>query len=267
LPETLRYNRQRKPGRPPAQTLLPGDATILKAAAKAATRYYGIRQQDLGASIALAIRSRKPMSVKSAEQMYQACQQPQARLVKRKPAKGMSMIDAQAALEKYKEDPEANPLPKDPIFEYMERMYKAAVVVNNYARPQPGSTLFVIPGTSQRLAELLVESFVEEAPGVLGAESQHALVDLLSHYFKVAERPLRETANKHLLDKLIALGWLNRIDLTNELSKSVPREQLSDRELVVVALTAAENQRAETPNPKPAPPKRKPKPARRRRGE
>ena len=268
MTERIRYNPRRKPGRPPAQTLLPKDADILRAAAKAATRYFGIRLQDLSASVAAAIRSKKPMSIETAERVYQAIRRPDALLVKGKPAKGISFLDAQTAIEKYREDPEANPLPKeDPIFRYMERISEAAVVVNNYARPMVGSTLFVIPGTSQRMAELLVEMFVDEAPGVLGEESQHKLVDLLSHYFKVAERPLREPENKPLLDKLSALGWLNRIDLENELSKSAPREQLTDREIVVAALTAAEKRRVETPNPKPAPPTRKPKRRRRRRLE
>ena len=263
--QTIRYNRQRKPGRPPAQTLLPEDADKLKVAAKAAARYYGIRHQDLSSSVAAAIRSNEPMSVETAEEVYRVVQRPDPSLVKRKPAKGMSFEDAQIALEQYNADPAAHPLPKnDPIFDYVNRMFEAAVVVNNYARPMPGSTLFMLPGTSQRMAEQLVESFVDDAPGVLGVESQHKLVDLLSHYFKVAERPLREAANKPLLDSLIALGWLNRIDLENELSRHFPREGLSDRDLVTEALTRANEQRAARPNPQPSPPKRKPKRRQRR---
>ena len=206
------------------------------------------------------MRKSAEMSVETAERLFRTVQQPDASLVKGKPAKGMPLLEAQAAIKRHAEDPETNPLPQDPTIEYIHKMFEAARVIDNYARPMPGSTLFVIPGTSQQMAEVLVETFAEEVPGLtFGEELQRRLVDHLSFYFKVAERPLRELQNKTLLDRLGDLGLLNRFDLTDELGKSFPEEELYDPipRTVIEALVAAEAQRNVKPNPKPAAPKRK----------
>jgi myosin-crossreactive antigen len=139
-------------------------------------------------------------------------------------------------------------------------MFEAERVVSEYARPFSGSTLFVIPGTSQRMAELLIESFTEEVQDlVFGEELQRRLVAHLSYYFELAERPLKEIQNKTLLDNLRTLGLLNRLDITNELRKSSSEEELYDPipQRVIDARTAAETQRNVKTNPTPAPRKRK----------
>jgi hypothetical protein len=240
--------------------LLPKDAVIVREAVKAATRYYGIRQQDLGGWVTAAMRKSAAMSVESAERLFLVVLLPDASLVKRKRAKGMPLLDAETAIKLHAEDPETNPLPQDPAVEYKLKMFEAERVVSEYARPMLGSTLFVIPGTSQRMAELLIESFTEEAQGlVFGEELQRRLVGHLSYYFEVAERPLKELKNKTLLDNLRKLGLLNRLDITNELRKSFPEEELYDPipQMVIDARTAAETQRNVKPNPTPAPPRRK----------
>lgn len=264
--EIISYPRGTKLGRPPAIMLIAKDSAIVREAVKAATRYYGIRLQGLDKEsswVTPAMRKSTPMSVETAERLFRKVQQPDESLVKGKPAKGMSLRDAQTAIERNAEDPETNPLPlQDPAFEYICKMSEAAKVVNAYARPMPGSTLFIIPGTSQPMAEALVESFVDEIPrGAFGEQLQRRLIDHLSFYFQVAERPLKEIPNKPLLDNLNRLGQLNRFDLANELGKSFPEEELYDPlpRAVIEALIAAEAQRTAKPNPNPAPPTRKPK--------
>jgi hypothetical protein len=247
-------------GRPPAIVLLPDDAQIVRDAVTVATRYYGIRQQDLGSWVIAAMRKSAEMSVETAERLFRSVLLPDASLVKRKRAKGMPLLDAETAIKLHVENPEANPLPKDPAVEYKLKMFEAERLVSEYARPMLGSTLFVIPGTSQRMAELLIESFTEEAQGlVFGEELQRRLVGHLSYYFEVAERPLKEIQNKPLLDNLRKLGLLNRLDITNELRKSFPEEELYDPvpQTVTDARTAAETQRNVKANPTPAPRKRK----------
>ena len=258
----IRYPHGVKQGRPLAPTLLPKDAASVRDAIKAATRYYGIRLQDIGTWATAAMRKSTPMSIETAERLFLAVYQPDASLVKEKPAKGMPRLEAEAAIKRNAEDPEANPLPEDPAIEFVLKMFEAAQVINNYARPLPGSTLFVIPGTSQRMAELLVESFVEELSGqVFSEELQRKLEDHLSTYFKVAERALREIEHSTLLESLKSLGVLSRVDLTNEFGKLVPEEQLYDPipRAVTEAVTAAEERRNTKPNPQPAPPQKKPK--------
>ncbi len=206
------------------------------------------------------MRKSAEMSVETAERLFRAVLLPDASLVKRKRAKGLPLLGAETAIKLHVENPEANPLPQDPAVEYKLKMFEAERVVNEYARPMLGSTLFVIPGTSQRMAELLIESFTEEAQGlVFGEELQRRLVGHLSYYFEVAERPLKEIQNKPLLDNLRKLGLLNRLDITNELRKSFPEEELYDPipRTVIDARTAAETQRNVKSNPTPAPRKRK----------
>jgi hypothetical protein len=270
MDETIAYPRGTKVGRPPSAMLFPNDAATVRDAVKAATRYYGIRVQDLDKEsnwVTTAMRKSTEMSTETAERLFRRVQQPDAALVKAKPAKGMSLREAQAVIERFKEDPEANPLPQDPTLDYILKMFEAARVVNNYARPFPGSTLFVTPGTSQRMAELLVESFVEEIPGrVFSEELRNLLVGHLSFYFRLAERPLRDVQNKALLDNLNVVGQVNRFLVTTQLSESLPQEELYDPVpgVVMGALIAADTQRTAKPNPKPAPPKRKQSKRRRR---
>ncbi|MGC2074835.1 MAG: hypothetical protein WA728_02150, partial [Xanthobacteraceae bacterium] len=229
MDETISYPRGTKLGRPPAIMLLPQDAAIVRDAVKAATRYYGIQQQDLGSWVTAAMRKSVEMSVETAERLFRLVQQPDASLVKGKPAKGIPLLELQTAIERHREDPGNNPWPQDPAMDYILKMFEAAKVVNNHAKPMPGSTLFVVPGTSQRMAEELVESFVDELSNETFSEQlQRRLVDHLSFYFKVAERPLKEVENKALLDKLRTLGMLNRVDLANEAGKSFPEEELYD---------------------------------------
>jgi hypothetical protein len=258
--ETISYPRGTKMGRPPAIVLLPDDAQIVRDAVTAATRYYGIRQQDLGSWVIAAMRKSAEMSVETAERLFRRVQQPDASLVKGKPAKGMTLLDAQSVIKLHAEDPEANPLPEDPAIEYVLKMFEVARVVNYYARPMPGSTFFVLPKTSRQTAEAIVESFAEETQGlVFGDEVRRKLVEHLSFYFEVAERPLREVQNKTLLDNLGKLGLLNRFDLANELGKSYPEEELYDPVpgTIIEALVTAETQRNVKTNPAPAPRKRK----------
>ena len=216
-------------GRPAAIMLLPKDAQIVRDAVTAATHYYGMRQQDLGSWVIGAMRKSAAMSVEIAERLFCLVLLPDASLVKRKRAKGMSLLDAETVIKLHVEDSATNPLPQDPAVEYKLKMFEAERVVSEYARPCLGSTLFVIPGTSQRMAELLIESFTEEAQDlVFGEELQRRLVSHLSYYFEVAERPLKEIQNKTLLDNLRILGLLNRLDITNQLRISFPEEELYD---------------------------------------
>jgi hypothetical protein len=240
--------------------LLPADAQIVRDSVTAATRYYGIRQQDLGSWVIAAMRRSGEMSVETAERLFLKVLLPDPSLVKGKRAKGMPLLEAEAAIKLHVEDPATNPLPQDPAVEFKLKMFEAERVVSEYARPFSGSTLFVIPGTSQRMAELLIESFTEEVQDlVFGEELQRRLVAHLSYYFELAERPLKEIQNKTLLDNLRTLGLLNRLDITNELRKSSSEEELYDPipQRVIDARTAAETQRNVKTNPTPAPRKRK----------
>ena len=64
MKKTISYPRGTKMGRPPAIMLLPKDAQVVRDAVTAATRYYGIRQQDLGSWVIAAMRKSATMSVK-----------------------------------------------------------------------------------------------------------------------------------------------------------------------------------------------------------
>jgi len=247
---TLRYPKGRGRGRPRGNMLIPEHAEKVRAAVRLGLRRFGIRMEDLdpeGSWVIGAMRTGTKLSAEQAERLFRLVQQPDAGLVKGKNPQGMSFEEAQAAIERFKDDPEKNPLPSDITIEWIGAMQEAAQIVHSYLNPLPGSTFFVTPGTAKSNATAIVESFLEEpGAGGMSASAARALLQHLEYYFSVAERPLRHPDQKALLKQLTTLGLVNRFELADVIDKAFPEEQLFDPMPTINALDAAEKRRSET---------------------
>jgi hypothetical protein len=128
---------------------------------------------------------------------------------------------------------------------------EAAQIINFYVAPLPGSTFFSMPGTALSNAKNVVDSFIEE-PASKGMSSgvARALVDHLTYYFDVAERPLRHPERRALVEQLSTVALANRFDLEHETRNASPAEPNRDTMEIIDAITAAEKRRAECIPPK-----------------
>jgi hypothetical protein len=242
-------------GRSAGNMLLAEDAQIMRNAVWAATRYLGIRLQDLergGTWVTAAMRKSSPMSVKTAERLFRAVHPPDEALVKGKSPQGMPMDEAWAAIERNRETPEGSPLPSDPAFEYIGYMLEAQRIVNSYAHALPGSTIFVIPGTACSNATALVDSVIKDLPtGAVSEKLKRGLVKHSADFFELAERPLARPDRKALLQQLYVVGLSNRFELLNEIDKAFPEEKVFDGLMPAInAWTAAQRRRSEQCEPK-----------------
>ena len=239
-------------GRPRGNMLLAEDAEIVRSAVKAATRYFGIRLQDLdrgGKWVTVAMRNASPLSVEIAERLFLAVQRPDKLLVRGKPAQGPSLLETQKAIELHRNDPAAHPLQQNPAMDYINAIFAAARVVELYARPMPGSNIFVIPGTALSLAKAIIDAIVEDLPPqIVGARSRRKLVERLAFYLDLSERPLRGVDGKALLPQLLKLGLHNRRELTSAINEQMPEENFFDIGPAVDALATAEEQRSAEPD-------------------
>ena len=240
-----------KRGRPAGVTLIPEHAKVIRRAVKAAARYFGLRTGDFGAWVTTAMRSASQMSLDTAIKLFRQVQQPPAGLVAKKAPRGPSLVEMTPAVLRFRDDPIANPLPQNATADYLDSIFEAAAVLNLYIDPCPGSTMFVMPGTSLSLAQWLVESFAEEIPKrSMSSNARQKLVLFLAHHFKIAERPLFTDRGRDLVPQLMRLGVANRREITRIITEQLPDRVASDIESSIAALTAAEEQRSKPPQKK-----------------
>jgi len=242
---------ERKRGRPSGIVLLPEHAAVVRRAVKAAARYFGLRVGDFGPWVTTPMRSASQMSLDTAVKLFRHVQQPSAGLAAKKRPRGPSLVEMAPAVLRFRHDPIANPLPQNATTDYLDSIFEAAAVINLYTDPCPGSTMFVMPGTSLSLAQSLVESFAEEIPKRSRTSDAHQkLVLFLAHHFRVAERPLFTDRGRELVPQLMRLGVANRREITRMITEQFPDQVASDIESSIAALTAAEEQRSKPPEEK-----------------
>ena len=178
-------------GRPRANKLSPEDAALVRSAVRAASRYFGIAIKDLagGASwVAAAMRGGSPLAASVAERLFRLVQQPDEKLVGKKPPQGPSMAEMQTAIDLHSSDRDAHPLHQTPTLEYIHLIFTATRTIERYARPFPGSVFFVLPDSSQAIAESLADELADEQLfGQIGRSRRLKLIKFLSFYFDLVK--------------------------------------------------------------------------------
>ena len=198
-------------GRPTNVTIADDDATIIRKALKATVRYYGIRLQDLGPEswIAHAMRTKASMSVETALLFLAYITRPNPKLVGKKRPQGSTTKEA---FERFLElglgeenAPRELPaaLMDDAAAQYYAWSSMAALVMQKYQTPLPGTAVFVMPGTSR----LVVQKLLPFLPlGNLGRATVRRIAESLERYFELGERPLQTDLGKRLVPRLTYLS-------------------------------------------------------------
>jgi hypothetical protein len=236
-------------GRPPSNKLSSDDAELVRGAVRAATRYFGIAIKDLdgGASwVAAAMRKGSPLTVSVAERLFRLVQQPDEKLIGKKPPQGPSFEETQTAIDRHSEDPENCPLEQTPTLAYINLMFTAARTVERYARAFPGSVLFVLPGSARSVAESPAGEMADaQILGQIGPSRRRKLIDFLHFYFKLGETPLRTEEGQKILGTLNSLGIVHNLKTAAEINRALPDEHFNDPMPGLEALWGAEMRRNE----------------------
>lgn len=234
-------------GRPRANKLSSQDAELVRCAVRAAARYFGIAIKDLDNSeswVSAAMRHGSAMTATVAERLFLLVQKPDWNLVGRKRPQGPSLRETQEAIDRHSADSDAHPLNQTPTLEYIHLMFTATRIIERYARPFPGSAFFVLPGTAQGVAESLADELADtEILGQIGRSRRRKLVEFLSFYFELGERPLKTEAGERILGTLNALGVAHTLQTTAQINQLFPEEKASDPTPALEALVEAETQR------------------------
>jgi hypothetical protein len=231
-------------GRPRANKLSPQDAELVRCAVRASTRYFGItiKGLDNGASwVAAAMRTGSAMTATTAERLFLLVQKPDKNLVGRKRPQGPSMGETQQSVDRHSADPDAYPLNQTPTLEYIHLIFTATRIIELYARPFPGSVFFVLPGAAQGVAESLADELADtEILGKIGRSRRRKLVEFLSFYFELGERPLKTETGRGVLGTLNALGVAYTRQTAAQINQALPEENVSDPMPAVNSLIEAE---------------------------
>jgi hypothetical protein len=198
-------------GRPPNTNIDADEAKILREAVKLSARYFGIRLQDLGPGwIAAAMRKKAPLSVEVALALLKCISGPQPQLVGKKRPQGISNKEVFERLIERGKAPEDSPASeyfkdvKDDVgFKRYALVNFASLIMMKYQLPQPGTAVFVMPGTARLVAAKLAELLPLDG---VGKQRKREIVETLGDYFELGERPLRAEMGKELVPRLTYLG-------------------------------------------------------------
>ncbi|MCL5258702.1 MAG: hypothetical protein M1314_03045 [Firmicutes bacterium] len=207
----------------------------MRNAVKAATRYYGIRLQDLGGNgwMIAAMRTKAPMSVETAQRLMEIIREPRPGLVGRKRPQGTSVAEvlksAIAANELEKSGgpsamESAAALKDNAGAQYIADTLMASLTLQRYVIPTPGTAVFVMPGASRSVAENLTHLL---PLGNVGKQRSRAITETLERYFKLGEEPLQTNLGKRLIPRLTVLSLIRNLNVATERHK---REGWTDEE-------------------------------------
>ena len=238
-------------GRPLAPKLSVNDAELVRCAVRATTRYFGIPIGQLGGGagwVGEAMRSGNPMTATTAERLFRLAQQFDLGLIGRKSPQGPSLAETQRAIDSHTADPKGCPLYQTPTLEYLNPNFPGTRTVERYARAFPGSVLFVLPGSAQAVAESLADEInhaqiYAQIPGQIGRSERRKLVEFLSFYFGLAERPLKTPKGQKILGTLNVLGIEHNAQTLANVKKALPQDNFADPAPTLDWLIEAETQR------------------------
>jgi hypothetical protein len=199
-------------GRPSSINVTPEDAEILRNAVKIACRYFGVRLQDLGSGswIAQAMRKKAPMSVDTALALLDIIARPPRKLVGKRRPQGTSVQNVVAQVKQKLSERgdglrpgDVADLKDDIAAQYYGHANFAALIMQKYQLPVPGTAVFVMPGTSRLVAAQLTDLL---PLGYLGKQRRRDIVETLERYFELGEKPLATDFGKELVPKLTYLS-------------------------------------------------------------
>ncbi|MGA8098217.1 MAG: hypothetical protein WB810_06110 [Candidatus Cybelea sp.] len=91
----------------------------------------------------------------------------------------------------------------DAAAQYYAWSSTAALIMQKYQTPLPGTAVFVMPGTSR----LVVQKLLSLLPlGNVGKATVRRIAEALERYFELGERPLRTDLGKRLVPRLTYLS-------------------------------------------------------------
>jgi hypothetical protein len=201
-------------GRPLSINIAPDDAKLLREAVKLASRYYGIRLQDLGASswITAAMRKKAAMSIDTALALLEFISHPPPALVGKKRPQGTSIPSVVQQLKQSLDQngvglqlqpDDLERLKGDIAAQYYAYANFAGLLMQKYQLPLPGTAVFVMPGTARLAAAKLAELLPLDH---LGRQRKRDIVETLEFYFELGEKPLESELGKKLIPRLTYLS-------------------------------------------------------------
>jgi hypothetical protein len=239
-------------GRPPRVTISSEDAKIVREAMKLAARYYGIRLQDLGPGgswITRAMRTKAPMSVETGLALHTFITHPKPGLVGKKRPQGtptgkimQRYITLRQETGEELSSEAFGEVEDDVGARFMGFANMAALMLQKYRLPFPGTAVFVMPGTSRVVAQKLIALFPD---GSIKKQYTRDIEEMLVRYFESGEKPLQSELGKKLIPRLTILSLAENLrDVASYLKEEGwPDEELGNLETWALDVGRSESRR------------------------
>jgi len=118
----------------------------------------------------------------------------------------------------------------------------AALILQKYLLPYPGTAVFVMPGTSRLVVQKLIEAF---PIGSIKKQRAKDIEDALVPYFELGEKPLEADHGKELIPRLTILSLIEnfRDVVANRKAEGWSEEALRDLETWAKDVIGSERRR------------------------